>query len=269
MNLLGYLLFSIMGVILGLLGGGGSILTVPILVYYFNVPATLATGYSLFIVGVTSLVAALRYRKKRWLDYKIAIIFSVPSAIGVLFARLMVLPALPDTMRLFTIIVSKDQLILYVFAALIMVISYFMFISKEPNSNHDGYTQFMSLYALFLIGLEGFVVGGVTGFVGAGGGFIIVPALTLLAKLPLKRAIATSLLIIGAKSMIGFGGDIVSGVAYDLPFLGGVLGVTLIGTYLGVHLNQFLSPSKLRKGFAGFVLVMGVLMMAKEAQWVG
>ena len=125
MELFGYFLSLIMGLILGLLGGGGSILTVPILVYCFNVPATLATGYSLFIVGITSLFAALRYKKDQLLDIKVAILFSIPSIIGVLFSRLFILPIIPEYLQITRYLIAKDQLVLFVFALLIIVIAFF------------------------------------------------------------------------------------------------------------------------------------------------
>jgi uncharacterized membrane protein YfcA len=265
MELFGYFLSLIMGLILGLLGGGGSILTVPILVYCFNIPATLATGYSLFIVGITSLVAALRYKKDQLLDIKVAIFFSIPSIIGVLFSRLFILPIIPEYLQITRYLISKDQLVLFVFGLLIIVISFFMFRSKdEETKGLKEEDNVRVTYPYLLIGIEGLLVGIVTGFVGAGGGFMIVPALTLLAKIPLRKAIATSLLIISSKSIIGFLGDIMGGISYSYSFIFSILLITLLGTAIGTQLNKYFSVSKLRKGFAYFVLIMGIFILIKE-----
>lgn len=253
-----------MGLILGLLGGGGSILAVPILVYFFNVPATLATGYSLFIVGITSLVAALRYKKDKLLDIKIAILFSIPSIMGVLLSRLIILPAIPEYLHITRYSITKDQLVLFVFALLIIVISFFMFRSRDEEKNGLKEVNERVIYPYLLIGIEGLLVGVVTGFVGAGGGFMIVPALTLLAKIPLRKAIATSLLIISSKSIFGFFADIMGGISYNYSLIFSILLITLLGTAIGTHLNKYFSATKLRKAFSYFVLIMGVFILIKE-----
>lgn len=263
MLVIGFSLAIVMGLVLGLLGGGGSILTVPILVYFFDVSATLATGYSLFIVGVTSLIGALRYRRDHLLDMNVAILFSIPSVVGVLVSRLWILPLVPPKMNLMNIECSKDQLILFVFSILIIVIALFMFKSKDPDSQKERVEANGSV-SLVSIGIEGFLVGGVTGFVGAGGGFMIVPALTLLAKIPLKKAIATSLLIISAKSIIGFLGDLAGGAVFNWRLLFSLLIATLSGILIGTKLGHKLSAKNLRKGFAYFILIMGVFILAKE-----
>jgi len=260
---LGFILALCMGLILGLLGGGGSILTVPILVYFFDVSATLATGYSLFIVGVTSVIATFRYRQKNLLDIRVAILFSIPSIVGVLMSRLWILPKVPSTLHMMGTSISKDQLILLVFSLLILVIAFFMFKSKDPVEEETQSGSKTRLSLLF-IGIEGFLVGIITGFVGAGGGFMIVPALTLFARLPLKKAIATSLLIISAKSIVGFLGDVVSGVVFEWQFLLLIVFMTLTGTVVGTQLSNAIEAHHLRRGFAYFIVVMGILIIVKE-----
>ena len=267
MEILAYFLCLIMGLILGLLGGGGSILTVPILVYFLDIPASLATGYSLFIVGTTSLIAALRYHQERLLDYKTATVFAIPSILGVLLARIYILPQVPAEIQIFHRSLSKDQLILLIFALMVLLISFFMFKSKnekktetQEKSNKENDTRLN----YFLISIEGLCVGVATGFVGAGGGFMIVPALVLLAKIPLRKAIATSLLIISAKSLIGFAGDWWAGIHYNYTFLASILSLTLLGSLLGTFINQKIAAHQLRKAFAVFVLIMGLFIFAKE-----
>ena len=263
MLLIGGMLTIVMGLILGLLGGGGSILTVPILVYFFDVSATLATGYSLFIVGVTSFIGALRYRRDQLLDIRVAILFSIPSIVGVLVSRIWLLPLVPSQLNMMRFTITKDQLILFVFSILIIVIAIFMFRSKDPNLQKER-VDIKGPVSLFLIAIEGFFIGGLTGFVGAGGGFMIVPALTLFAKVPLKKAIATSLLIISAKSIIGFLGDLVGGVVYDWTFIFSLLILTLFGTVIGTTLNHKISAKNLRNGFAYFIMIMGIFILIKE-----
>ena len=263
MEIYGYILIMIMGIILGLMGGGGSILTVPILVYCFNINPVSATSYSLFIVGITSLYAALRYRCQNILNVRLAIIFAIPSIIGVLISRLFLLPLLPDTWYIFQFTIEKNQFILLCFGVLVIVISGFMFLSKDSNTQTNDLVRDIKL-PLGLIFIEGFFVGIITGFVGAGGGFMIVPALTLLAGVTLRTAIATSLLIIASKSLIGFLGDVLIGIEYNYVLLSIILIITLISVILGVKLSSLVSTKVLRRGFALIVLMMGILIVFKE-----
>ena len=206
MEILGYFASIFMGLSLGLIGGGGSILTVPILVYLFGTNPITATAYSLFIVGTTALVGGLSYLKKKEVDLKTGFLFAVPSFVGVYLTRAYVVPALPDPVfQLGTLVFSKALLIMLVFAVLMVAASVSMIRQKKAT---DKKTELSKTARILLIGLEGFVVGGVTGFVGAGGGFLIIPALVILVGMPMKMAVGTSLFIIATKSLIGFTGDL-------------------------------------------------------------
>lgn len=228
MLILGYLGVLLTGVSLGLIGGGGSILIVPVLVYLFQVPPALATAYSLFAVGAASLVGAGEYARKKLVDYKTAVVFAVPSFLGVFVARRFVVPALPqEIVSLGDTVVNKDMLIMLVFA-IVMLLASFSMIRKKPQAADDEQAV-TGQYNYPLIGLEGLLVGALTGFVGAGGGFLIIPALVILAKIPMKLAIGTSLVIISAKSLLGFLGDVSSGQSIDWPFLLGVTGIAVVG----------------------------------------
>lgn len=260
---LGVGLCVLMGVTLGILGGGGSILTVPILAYFFGIPATLATSYSLFVVGLTSLFGAFKYAQDRLLNFKVALLFSIPSSLGVLGARRWLLPAIPDWIQIGQFGVSKDQFILSVFAVLVLVISVFMLRAKEPGEHQDTPASEPRFPGVW-IALEGLIVGGITGFVGAGGGFMIVPALVLLAKIPLREAIATSLLIISFKSLVGFTGDVLAGMHMNVALLAGVTALTVLGAWIGTKLSSKLNVALLRKSFGIFVLVMGLAILIKE-----
>ncbi len=204
MEIIGYIASLIIGISLGLIGGGGSILTVPVLVYLFAVNPVLATAYSLFIVGATSLVGVFPKYKSGEVNLKTAVIFGIPSILAVFATRAFIVPAIPhELFSMGDLMVTKPVLTMVFFAVLMIFASVSMIRSGKKVSRETGEQKFN--YPMILI--EGAVVGILTGLVGAGGGFLIIPALVLLSKLPMKQAIGTSLLIIAAKSLIGFTGD--------------------------------------------------------------
>lgn len=259
-DLLGYLGALLIGVVLGLIGGGGSILTVPVLVYLLSINPVTATAYSLFVVGASSLVGALNNLKKKLVDFRTATVFSIPAFIAVYATRKYLVPAIPE--HIFTLWgfeVTKDIGIMLFFAVIMIVASVSMI--RETSKEDLRETKVKYNYPLIII--EGVVVGVLTGIVGAGGGFLIIPALVLLAKLPMKKAVATSLLIIAVKSLIGFIGD-VQNLDIDWVFLMIFTGLSIIGIFLGGYLNKFIDGRKLKKGFGWFVLVMGIYIIGKE-----
>ncbi|WP_296697796.1 sulfite exporter TauE/SafE family protein [Algoriphagus sp.] len=264
-NLIGFAAAVIIGVSLGLIGGGGSILTVPVLVYILSVEPVLATAYSLFVVGSTSLVGSFTYMKKQLVDYKTALVFAIPSFIAVFLTRKFLVPALPDP--LFTaggFEVSKSVGIMVFFSLIMLAASYSMIKEKKNNeSKEDSELKFN----FPLIAIEGLLVGLVTGIVGAGGGFLIIPALVLLAKLPMKKAVGTSLLIIAAKSLIGFLGD-VSNQPIDWMMLLIFTGLSIVGIFIGSALSKKINDKVLKKGFGWFVLAMGIYIISKELIFV-
>ncbi len=256
----GYLGALLVGIVLGLIGAGGSILTVPILVYIVGINPVLATAYSLFVVGVTSLIGAIRNFKKKLVDVKTAIIFAVPAFIAVYLTRLLLVPAIPE--QLFNIgefSITKDIFIMVFFAVIMLLASFSMIRGRKPDTiNNQEIT-----YNFPLIAIEGVLVGVLTGLVGAGGGFLIIPALVLLAKLPMKKAVGTSLMIIAAKSLIGFIGDL-QNMAIDWPFVLTFTAISILGIFLGMYLSKFISNEKLKKGFGWFVLLMAVYIIFME-----
>jgi uncharacterized protein len=262
MEIIGYALALVIGLTLGLIGGGGSILTVPVLVYVLGIDAVTGTAYSLFIVGATALVGGIQNYLKGLVNLKTAIVFAIPSLIAVYLTRRYLVPAIPD--ELFSVsdfVVTRDIAIMAFFAVIMLLASISMIRSgakKEPEEGVD--LKFN--YPLILI--EGAVVGVLTGIVGAGGGFLIIPALVLLARLPMKLAIGTSLLIIAAKSLIGFTGDLAAGVVIDWTFLMIFTALSIAGIFLGVYLTRFIPGAKLKKAFGYFVLVMAIYILAKE-----
>ena len=259
LTLLGYLSAILMGAVLGLVGGGGSILTVPILVYLFHFSPIEATAYSLFIVGLSSLIAAQDYYKRGLIDLKTGLTFAVPAFLSVYSVRRFLMPNLPEEIDIHIVHFSKDSLIMSVFALIMLLAAYSMLKPKGKSSTEEK----ISLNYLVVF-LEGIVVGGITGFVGAGGGFLIIPALVVLAGLEMKVAVGTSLLIIAIKSLIGFIGDMQTLSEIHWPFLAFFISASLLGLFIGIKLSRNIPSEKLKPGFAWFVLAMGIFIIAQQ-----
>jgi uncharacterized membrane protein YfcA len=330
MLITGFIAAVVIGFTLGLIGGGGSILTVPVLVYLLGIDPVLATAYSLFVVGISSSVGAFSYMKKGLLSYRTAIIFAVPSFIAVFLTRKFLVPAIPEQLfsigkldittevlfililivvmlgvslislnklfrgnkkhirafllvtpaaimvflvRQFLIPSIPENLIvigdftltrgtgIMLFFALIMLLSSFSMIKGQKEETHDD--QKGIIYNYPMIVLEGAVIGTITGLVGAGGGFLIIPALVLLAGLPMKMAIGTSLLIIAVKSLAGFMGDL-SNQNIDWVFLLSFTGIAIIGIFIGTYTSKYIQSSRLKKTFGWFIMIMAVYIVLKE-----
>lgn len=261
MEIVGYLAAILIGVALGLIGGGGSILTVPVLVYLLGVDAVAATAFSLFIVGATSAVGSVNYFRKGLVNIKTAIIFGIPSIIAVFLTRAYIVPAIPDEVfSLGGFVVTKSILLMLLFAILMIAASYSMIKKDKPKTEANKGEQKFN-YPLILI--EGAVVGVLTGLVGAGGGFLIIPALVVLSKLPMKEAVGTSLVIIALKSLIGFfgeGGETV----IDWQLMLTVTAFAVGGIFIGSYLSKKIDGAKLKPAFGWFVLVMGIYILIKE-----
>jgi len=261
MEILGFAASVVMGLTLGMIGGGGSILTVPILVYIFHVDPMMSTAYSLFVVGLTSLVGSVSHFKKGNVHVKTAIIFGIPSILSVYAVRKFAVPAIPDV--LFTLgglTFTKALFVMVLFAMLMIFASISMIRKSKDPEEKEGDIK----YNYPVIFVEGLVVGGITGLVGAGGGFLIIPALVLFAGLPMKQAVGTSLLIIALKSLIGFTGDLGSGLPIDFGFMAVFSLFAIVGIFAGSYLTRFVSNEKLKPAFGYFVLVMGVYILGKE-----
>lgn len=262
MEFAGYIASVLIGVSLGLIGGGGSILTVPVLVYLFAVEPVLATAYSLFIVGATALVGSIQNAIKKRVSFKTAVVFAIPSFIAVFLTRKFLMPALP--LELFTVgdfLVTKDMAIMVFFALIMIAAAISMIRDKRDQDNCEDCTP---TFNIPMILVEGAVVGVLTGIVGAGGGFLIIPALVLFARIPMKIAVGTSLVIIAVKSLVGFLGDVSSDVNIDWPFLLLVTAIAVAGIFLGTYLTKFINGKKLKAGFGWFVLAMAAYILVKE-----
>ncbi|NCU02648.1 MAG: sulfite exporter TauE/SafE family protein [Chitinophagaceae bacterium] len=255
MEIIGYLAAVIIGFMLGLAGGGGSILTVPVLVYLFSIEPVIATAYSLFIVGTTSLIGGVKAYTKHDVDFTALSMFGIPSIFTIFIARHFILPELPPVIAG----LSKGNFLMVVFAVLMLATSIFMIKPRMQESTEKQITRFKPLS----LTLPGLLLGLITGLLGAGGGFLIIPALVLILKLPMRKAIGTSLLIIAINSLFG--------VLFSLKlfkfhwdFLLLLSGLAIAGVLIGGWLSSRLNNKQLRKFFGFFVLLMGLWILLKE-----
>lgn len=262
MEILGYLASIFIGISLGLIGGGGSILTVPVLVYLFAVQPVQATALSLFIVGLTSAVGAINYFKQNLVDTKTTILFGIPSIIAVYLTRKWIVPSIPNEIfKIGNFQFTKSLFLMLLFALLMILASYSMI--KPSKKNHDKPKKELSPLLKNLIPfLEGSVVGVLTGLVGAGGGFLIIPALVVVAGLEMKVAIGSSLVIIALKSLLGFLGENLNEIPW--AFLSIISGFSILGIFIGTYLSKKIDGNQLKPAFGYFVLVMGIFIIVKE-----
>ncbi|MBD3723467.1 MAG: sulfite exporter TauE/SafE family protein [Flavobacteriaceae bacterium] len=260
MEILGYIGALLIGLVLGLTGGGGSMLTVPILVYVMLINPVVATGYSLFIVGTTSIFGALQNFRKGLVDVQKGFLFAIPSFIGVYLTRSFLVPIIPEeilTTEKFTL--SKGTFLMLFFAVIMFLAAMSMLKKKKVEISEIAEKE----SSTFVLTIQTFFIGIIIGLVGAGGGFLIIPSLVLFAKLPMKKAIGTSLFIIAMNSLIGFIGD-VQNLEINWLFLLSFTAISIIGIFIGTYLNKFINENLLKKVFAYFVLIMAFLILYKE-----
>lgn len=259
MEFVGYLAAIVMGLVLGAIGGGGSILTVPILVYLFGQDASTATGYSLLIVGLTATYGAVSYYRQGLIEVKAAITFAIPSIIAVYLTRAFLMPAIPDVIMTSPFVLEKNLVIMVSFALLMLLSAYMMLAKSNSSIKNSGLK-----HSPLLIILEGGLVGVATGILGAGGGFLIIPALVLLMGMEMKKAVGASLLIISLKSLIGFTGDLQVGISIDWILIAKLIGFTIFGMWLATRVASKVESHKLQKGFGIFTLIIAIFILVKE-----
>lgn len=262
LEILGYFSALIIGISLGLIGGGGSILAVPVLAYLFSVDEKVATAYSLFIVGASALVGGLKQHLKGYVDWRTAIVFGLPAIVGVSVVRRFVVPALPDILFTVDDFEFTRRMGMFGLFAILMIPAAFSMLKtrKAKKLNGDGTVKYN--YPL-IIG-EGLLVGGITGMIGAGGGFLIIPALVILANVEMKVAVGSSLIIIAFKSLLGFFlGDALT-MDIDWVFLSIFTSISFAGIFIGSYLSNFIDGKKLKKGFGYFIFVMAVFIFYME-----
>jgi uncharacterized membrane protein YfcA len=257
MEILGYVGALFIGLVLGLTGGGGSILTVPILVYLMSINPVTATAYSLFIVGTTSTFGAIQNYRKNLVDIKNGFIFAIPSFIAVYLTRKYIVPRIPDIIIESPILITKNTFLMLFFAVIMIFGALSVLKKKSQDTNNEEKRN------LILIGIQTFTIGIIIGLVGAGGGFLIIPALILFTKLPMRKAVGTSLFIIAMNSLVGFIGDI-QNLVIDWLFLLTFSGISVVGIFIGMYLTKYTNESQLKKIFAYFVLLMATIILLKE-----
>ena len=259
-EIFGYFGAILIGLTLGLFGGGGSILTVPILVYLMGLNPLIATAYSLFVVGVTSFVGSVKNITKNKVNIGMSFMFGIPAMIATFFTRAYLVSLLPDTViGTSSFSMSKEGAIMILFAV-VMILAAGLMIFKSPGVKEEDPEGKCKCHILVM---QGVAVGFISGLVGAGGGFLIVPALVFVAKVPMKKAVATSLLIITMSSLIGFTGDVIQ-IEVDWYFLLTFSALSIIGIFVGTRLQAFINPKQLKKTFGVFILLMGAVIILKE-----
>jgi len=256
-EIIGYFFALIIGLVLGLIGGGGSILTVPVLVYLLGVNPVAATAYSLFIVGTTSVFGTFLNLKKKLVDIKIGLLFAVPSLFAIYLTRKFLVPALPEIFfEIGHFTVTKSFFLMTLFAIVMLLASFSMISDRKVKSPKKAPNGIFLFLQIFLVGI-------IIGLVGAGGGFLFIPVLVLIAKLPIKKAVGTSIFIISINSLIGFLGD-VGNFSPDWSFLLRFTFISILGIFVGTYTNKYINEKNLKKGFGWFVLSISVLILAKE-----
>ncbi len=258
MEIIGFFLGILVGISLGLIGSGGSVFAVPILVYLMHISPSQSTTYSLFIVGISALTGAVFAIKNKLVDYKIALYFGISSVISVFIMRKFLLPMIPEiifSIEGFTL--TKDFLTMLVFSVLMIVSSISMIQNNRTIKKAE-----KELASVKII-LSGWIVGLLTGFVGVGGGFLIIPTLLYAAKLSIKNAIATSLIIIATNSIIGFFGSNNLNLI-NWSFLIEFTSFSVLGIFFGMYLSKKISNKKLKPIFGWFILLTGIYIIIKE-----
>ena len=257
-ELLGYSAILLVGLVLGLIGGGGAILTVPILVYVFRVPATQATGYSLFLVGVTSLVGSLVQWRRGMVALPVAFRFGFPATIATLLTRRLLVPALPASIFLMGHEVPRDRLTMIIFSLLMLAAATGMMRMGRATSDKCQVRADCGRLSWII----GSGVGVLAGIFGVGGGFLIIPSLSFICGIPIRLAVGTSLTIVAAQSLVGFVGAATGAVEW--PLLLALTGLSLAGTTVGLILSTKLRPDQLKVGFSWFVLAVGLGILGHE-----
>ena len=259
---IGYVITILVGITLGLMGSGGSILTVPNLVYLFELNPLEATSYSLFIIGMSSIIGSYPKIKNKLVNYRIAIIFGIPSMFSMFATRRLLMPQLPAQFQIpFVGIVEKDLVLMMAFAVVMILAAYSMITNKQEDCIDCG--KKMEKNTKLLV-IQGIIIGMISGIFGAGGGFLIIPGLVVLAKVPMKNAVATSLFLVAINSFVGFGSDYQQFSSFNWNLLGILTGLSVIGIIIGNYLSKFISSTQLKPIFGYFILVIAGLILMQE-----
>lgn len=244
--IIGYILAIIIGLSMGIMGSGGSIMTLPIFVYLFHIDPSHALVYSLFTIGVTALLGSINHIKNKQIDYRSTFLFIIPSLLFIYLTKQLILPYIPTTFHFGKTDINSSQIIMFLFAFVILSSSYAMI-----NMNHESFSKNKLSY--FKIMLTGAFIGLLTSLFGAGGGFIIVPALVVLLGNSIHQATSTSLFIIAINSIFGFLTNYIH--FYDVNWTTLIIFtvITLIGLIIGIQIKPKLNSQKMKISF-GYIL---------------
>lgn len=258
LEIIGYFLALFVGLVIGTLGGGGSILAVPILVVFFQMEPQNATVYSLFIVGVTSLFGAIQHFKSKLINPLNTLLFGIPAVISISITRLLIVPSIPEQFHMGNFIFEKNTFIMLLFAILMVLASIPMI---RGQKEHPGTKKNRPT----ILVIFGAIIGFISGLVGAGGGFMIIPSLSIFMKVPIKNAIATSIVIIAINSLSGFTAELFTpNLKLNWVILLGFTLIATAGLIIGLKLNHRIQSARLKKGFGIFVLLVGISILVME-----
>ena len=244
------------GIALGLLGGGGSVLVVPVLVYLFGVPPIEATAYSLVVVGATSLAGTYLYWTRHPLPLRAVILFGVPSVAAAYMVRAALVPQIPPEIAVGRISVARDTLIMLAFAGLTVFAGVAMLRPRRRTQR--------SMSGAAWAPIVGGITGALTAFVGAGGGFLVFPALTLVLHVPVERAVAASLALVAAQSIAGAIGAFSSLPAFNFGIVLPLTATMLLGMAWGVAAGAYVSPERVRQSFGWLLLTVAVAISIQQ-----
>lgn len=262
--ILGAFLFVLIGVILSLLGSGGALLTIPVLVYIFDVDPYWATSYSMFIMGVSNWAATIDNIKKNLIYYKIGLCFAIPGLLVTFIIRRFILPIVPDVLFESDVLsFTKGSAIMLSFAILMFYTAIKTF--RRKNTIEYSRIEFSPVINI----LQGAAIGLVTGFAGAGGGFLIVPALLFTVKMPMKEAAATSLFIISITTFLGFFGDFNPAIEMDWTLIIFCTAFSILGILITSFIKDTFSNKFLKTSFGYFILGLSLLVFYIEINKLG
>lgn len=254
----GLILTVFSGLTLGLVGGGGTILMLPILHYVMGFSISASTRLSMAIVGVTAFVGSLEYFRRGDVAIRAGFIFAIPSLLSVTMVRAFILPKIPTSIATVGHVeITKDKAILLLFSCVMILVAMAML---RPVENPSRAIK----NSVLSMSLSSAIVGLLTGFVGAGGGFLIVPALHLILNLPLRMAIGTSLFVIFINSVVGFAADLIKGSPLPWSSLAIVIVASVLGMFFGLTVSKKVRQHQLKKAFAFFILIIASLIFLKE-----
>lgn len=261
MEILGYAFALLVGLVLGTLGGGGSILAVPILVLFFALEPKEATVYSLFVVGISSAIGVISHVRSRMIQPKTVLLFGIPAVISIACTRLFIIPQIPEIIWIGdSVVFEKNTFIMLLFGMLMILAAIPMIRGQKEHQNK------LSRNRPGILMVFGLIVGFISGLVGAGGGFLIIPSLSIFMKVPIKNAIATSIFIIAINSLSGFIAEMIRpNLIIDWTLLLTFSGMAIIGLFLGLAFNHKINAAKLKRSFGIFVMLIGVCVVSYEA----